>query len=65
MIFDRTSVPVSVVIPCFRCETTIARAINSIAQQTRKPAEVILVDDASRDSTLEFLHDLASRYHDG
>ena len=62
---DDASAPVSVVIPCFRCSATIARTIVSIAQQTEKPAEVILVDDASRDSTLESLYNLASVYPDG
>ncbi len=56
------SVPVSVVIPCFRCSRTITRAVSSIAYQTRKPAEVLLVDDASGDDTLEVLHDLAQQY---
>lgn len=56
--------PVSVVIPCFRCGKTIDRAVRSVARQTRKPAEVILVDDASGDGTLEMLHRLAHE-HEG
>jgi glycosyltransferase involved in cell wall biosynthesis len=40
---------ISVVIPCYCCESTIFRAFESIAQQTLLPAEVILVDDASPD----------------
>ncbi|HUW25576.1 MAG TPA: glycosyltransferase family 2 protein [Gallionella sp.] len=54
--------PVSVVIPCFRCATTIGRAVASIAQQTQKPAEVILVDDASGDETWSSLQKLAQKY---
>lgn len=56
------SVPVSVVIPCFRCTRTIARAIASVVQQTQKPAEIILVDDASGDGTLEVLQTLAQQH---
>jgi teichuronic acid biosynthesis glycosyltransferase TuaG len=41
--------PVSVVIPCYRCADTIARALDSISQQTWLPEEIILVDDASDD----------------
>lgn len=52
---DSFCVPVSVVIPCFRCATTIGRAIASIAQQTQKPAEVILIEDDSGDDTLAAL----------
>lgn len=52
-------IPVSVVIPCFRCSSTIGRAIQSIVKQTQKPLEVILVDDASGDDTLPVLQQLA------
>lgn len=55
-------VPVSVVIPCFRCASTIDRAILSVAQQTKRPAEVILIDDASEDGTLVVLQQLAKVY---
>ncbi|MDD2685732.1 MAG: glycosyltransferase family 2 protein [Gallionella sp.] len=51
-------VPVSVVIPCFRCSKTISRAIDSILYQTVKPMEVILVDDASGDETLGVLREI-------
>jgi len=56
------SVPVSVVIPCFCCSKTIVRAVTSITKQTQKPAEVILVDDASCDGTGETLQQLAQAY---
>lgn len=59
-----TVAPVSAVIPCFRCSKTIARAVASIAHQTNKPAEVILVDDASGDGTLPVLKQLARKYPD-
>lgn len=52
--------PVSVVIPCYRCADTIGRAVGSVAAQTLLPAEAILVDDGSGDSTLERLHALAA-----
>ena len=58
----KTVVPVSVVIPCFCCAKTIIRAIVSVAQQTQKPAEVILVDDGSHDNTLAILQKLAEQY---
>jgi len=56
--------PVSVVIPCFCCAATIGRAVASVAQQAVRPAEVILVDDASGDGTLAVLQELA-RQHGG
>ena len=57
--------PVSVVIPCFRCGRTIDDAVASVAAQTLRPAEVLLVDDCSGDETLEGLHRVASSYEAG
>jgi teichuronic acid biosynthesis glycosyltransferase TuaG len=57
--------PVSVVIPCWRCSTTIERAVSSVAAQTLRPAEVLLIDDASGDTTLENLHRVAAAYPQG
>lgn len=41
--------PVSVVIPCYRCADTIARAVGSVLAQTLPPAEILLVEDCSND----------------
>ena len=57
--------PISVIIPCFRCTKTIERAVASVAAHTLVPIEVILVDDASGDGTLEFLKKLCSTYKSG
>ena len=59
---NKTFVPVSVIIPCYRCAFTIRRAIQSIINQIQKPAEVILVDDASGDETLAVLRELEQQY---
>jgi glycosyltransferase involved in cell wall biosynthesis len=57
--------PVSAVVPCWRATSTIRRALSSIAAQTLRPAEVILVDDASGDDTLRALHELAAEHAPG
>ena len=36
---------VTVVVPCYRCVDTLDRAIQSVANQTLMPREVILIDD--------------------
>lgn len=59
------TVPVTVVVPCFRCATTIGRAIASVAAQTARPSAVVLVDDASDDTTPEVLRRLSSTYPAG
>ncbi len=55
-------IPVSVVIPCFRCTSTIKRAMESVLRQTHPPAEIILVDDASSDGTLSILCEYKDSY---
>lgn len=62
MNIDQPVAPISVVIPCFRCARTILRAIDSIARQTQKTAEVILVDDASGDETLNILRAIENQH---
>jgi len=57
--------PVSVVIPCYRCDDTIDRAVVSVAAQSLLPTELIVVDDGSGDGTLKHLRLLASRYAPG
>lgn len=57
--------PVSVVVPCFRCAATIGSAVARVAAQTLRPAEVLLVDDASGDDTLAALEGVARSYPAG
>ena len=59
--------PVSVIIPCFRCEGTIARAVESVIGQTLPPAEILLVEDGSADGgkTLDALRKLQRKHGDG
>jgi glycosyltransferase involved in cell wall biosynthesis len=54
--------PVSVVIPCFRCSDTLERAVLSVVNQTLKPEELILIDDASGDDTLNTAERLKEQY---
>jgi glycosyltransferase involved in cell wall biosynthesis len=42
---------ISAIIPVFNRETTIARAIESVLAQTRRPVEILVIDDGSSDST--------------
>lgn len=57
--------PVSVVIAAYRAKATIAEAIESVAEQTHLPMEVIVVDDCSKDGTGDFVKNLALRYGPG
>jgi glycosyltransferase involved in cell wall biosynthesis len=62
---DSSVARVSVVIPCYCCKDTIRRAVESVYQQSLRPAEVIIVDDASPDNTLSVLSELAKEYPEG
>lgn len=55
---------VSVVIPCYRCAPTIRRAVESVADQSVKPLELILVDDGNRDNSGAELSRLRSELGD-
>lgn len=58
MTVTRTCAPISVIIPCYRCRTDVKRALDSVFGQTLQPKEILLVDDASGDGTLETLRGL-------
>ncbi len=55
---------VSVVIPCYCCRETIGRAVDSVANQTQLPKQLILVDDGSpdEDNTFQMLNYLKDKY---
>lgn len=44
---------ISVVIPCYNSADTIGRALNSVLSQTWSKFEIIVVDDCSKDNTVE------------
>ena len=44
---------VSIIIPAYNCEDYLARALESVFAQTYSNFEIILIDDASTDSTLK------------
>jgi len=52
---------ISVVIPVFNGQAHIARAIDSVMEQTLAPAEIIVVNDGSTDDTLDVLQRFGSR----
>ena len=56
------TVPVSVIVPCYNCELTVGRAVESILSQTFPPKELILINDASQDGTLNIINDYRDRY---
>ena len=50
----------SVIIPAYNAEKTLARALNSVFQQSRKDWEIIVVDDGSTDGTSDLARSFCS-----
>ena len=59
------SCDVSVVIPCWRASGTISRALESVAAQTLRPKEVILVDDGGDAAEALALRDAMAAFPGG
>lgn len=51
----------SVVIPAYNSDATIIRALDSVASQTFRDFEIVVVDDASRDQTVRLVKEWALR----
>lgn len=58
---DKTG-QVTVVIPCYNCASSLERAVSSVAMQALRPAELVLVDDASTDATRQVISQMCQRY---
>jgi len=52
---------ISVIVPVWNAEKTVATAINSLLEQTWRPLEVIAVDDASTDDSWAILQKIAAQ----
>lgn len=53
---------ISVVIPYYNDSETIERALSSIAEQSLKPFEIIIINDASHSVSLKILEELKCKY---
>lgn len=57
----RAPVPVTAIIPAYNRAELIRRALTSVRAQTRPPAEVLVIDDASTDGTAAVARELGAR----
>ncbi len=58
---DSLEISVSVVMPAFNAEKTVAQAISSVLAQTHRNLELLIVDDNSTDRTSEIAAEYARR----
>ena len=56
------NVEISVVIPAYNVEKYVRECLDSILRQTFRNFEVIIVNDGSKDNTLEILREYESKY---
>ncbi|GEM_PF-727315 len=55
---------VSVVVPCYNQAEYLPDAVESVAKQTFRDFEIVIVDDGSPDNTVEVARQLAARHSD-
>src|SRR5210317_606950 len=56
------SYPISLVVPTYNRLQLLGRALESVAKQTVKCSEIIVVDDGSTDGTFKFLNRLSATF---
>ncbi len=49
---------VSIIVPCYNCEKTLQRTVDSIEKQTYSDIELVLVNDGSSDGTAELIDEI-------
>ena len=59
---DRQIIKVSIIVPVFNTAGWVSRCIESLLTQTLQDIEIILVDDASTDNSLDILRKYEQRY---
>ncbi len=56
-------VKLSIVIPCYNCQQTLAEAVDSVYRQNAAiPFDLTMVDDGSTDATYEVMESLSARF---
>lgn len=53
---------VSVIVPCYNCENSVIKTLDSLRNQTINCLEIIAINDGSKDHTLEVLEDYKNKY---
>ena len=55
---------VSVIVPCFNCASTVEKTLDSLAAQTLKGIELVVINDGSTDNTLKVLQNWKDSHPD-
>ena len=55
---------VSVIIPVFNASKYIDKCVNSVINQSYKNYEIVVIDDGSKDDSLQILKKIKKQYND-
>ena len=53
---------VTVIMPCYNHEKYVERAVLSVLEQSYAPVQLVVIDDGSRDSSVERLTALSEKF---
>ena len=53
---------ISCIVPCHNCQDYISKTVENLINQTIRPLEIILVNDASTDNTLDVLKQMEVKH---
>lgn len=59
--FKKSNILVSICIPTYNGEVYLAEALQSVIDQTYKPLEIVISDDASKDKTLDIIKEYQTK----
>ena len=52
---------VSIIMPAYNCEKYVVEAINSVLAQTYQNWELLVLDDGSKDNTLQIINEFGNK----
>lgn len=60
----KKKIKLSVIVPCYNVEAYLSKCIDSIINNKVKDMEIILINDGSKDKTLEIINEYNNKYSD-
>jgi glycosyltransferase involved in cell wall biosynthesis len=59
--FSKNNISVSIIIPIYNCAQYLEKCLNSVINQTLKDIQIICINDASKDNSLEILKEFCTK----
>ena len=55
---------ISIIVPVYNAEKYLVKCLDSLVNQTKKNIEIILVNDGSKDKSIDILNEYKEKYPD-